>query len=178
MSDSQVRPAELPSHIEDTIRSIAKMHAAHRDGATRYERFISGTMAQMGGARFIGALLLAVSAWIGVNLLCIALGRPPFDPPPFSWLEGAISLLSLLLVAAVVAEQRREDQIGRQREVLTLQLAILSEQKTAKVIALLEEFRRDSPQIHNRVDNEADELSQSASPQTVLDAINQSGESA
>jgi len=52
-----------------------------------------------------------------------------------------------------------------------LELAILSEQKTAKVIQLLEEFRRDSPQIHDRVDEEAEKLGQPSNPQSVLDAI-------
>jgi uncharacterized membrane protein len=175
MTETQFRPGELPAHIEEIINSINKMHDAHRDGATRYERIVGGATALMASSGFIGALILMVAGWVGFNLLCASLGRPPLDPPPFSWLEGGISLLSLLMVAAIVAEQRREDQIGRQREFLTLQLAILSERKAAKLIALFEEFRRDSPQIHDRVDKQAEELSQSASPQTVLDAINQRG---
>lgn len=178
MTESQFRGVELPAHIEEIIHSINKMHDAHRDGASRYERIVGGATALMSGSRFIGALILAVVGWIGFNLLCATLGRPPLDPPPFAWLQGGISLLSLLMVAVIVAEQRREDQIARQRGFLTLQLAIMSEQKTAKVIALFEEFRRDSPQIHDRVDKQAEELSQSASPQTVLDAIKNSGRTA
>ena len=49
--------------------------------------------------------------------------------------------------------------------------AILSEQKTAKVIELLEESRRDNPLIHNRVDQEADVMAKPADPKTVLEAI-------
>lgn len=175
MTESQFRPGELPAHIEEIIHSINEMHDAHRAGATRYERIIGAATGLMAGSGFIGVLILMIVGWIGFNLLCASFGRPPLDPPPFAWLEGGISLLSLLMVAVIVAEQRREDQIGRQREFLTLQLAILSERKAAKLIALFEEFRRDSPQIHDRVDKQAEELSQSASPQTVLDAINQSG---
>jgi hypothetical protein len=52
-----------------------------------------------------------------------------------------------------------------------LELAILSEQKTAKVIQLLEETRRDNPLIHNRVDQEAEAMAQPADPQSVLAAI-------
>jgi hypothetical protein len=36
---------------------------------------------------------------------------------------------------------------------------------------LLEEFRRDSPHIHDRVDRDAEKLAQPANPQSVLDAI-------
>jgi uncharacterized membrane protein len=52
-----------------------------------------------------------------------------------------------------------------------LELAILSEQKTAKVIQLLEESRRDNPLILNRVDQEAEAMAQPADPQSVLDTI-------
>jgi uncharacterized membrane protein len=52
-----------------------------------------------------------------------------------------------------------------------LELAILSEQKTAKVIQLLEEVRRDSPHIHDRVDQEAEAMARPADPQSVLDSI-------
>jgi len=174
MTEMQERPIVLPPHIEETVRSISKMYADHRNGANRYQRVVSRATALFAGSGFLGALAVGVVAWIGVNLLWIWLGRTPLDPPPFFWLSGVVSLLSLLMVAAIFAEQRREDQIARQREFLTLQLAILSEQKAAKMIALLEEFRRDSPQIRDRIDEQADELSRSASPQSVLDAINQS----
>jgi uncharacterized membrane protein len=50
-------------------------------------------------------------------------------------------------------------------------LAILSEQKSAKIISLLEEMRRDSPSLRNRVDPEAAAMAVAADPQTVLDAI-------
>ena len=48
---------------------------------------------------------------------------------------------------------------------------MLSEQKTAKVIELLEESRRDNPLIQNRVDQEAEAMAKPADPKTVLEAI-------
>ena len=44
----------------------------------------------------------------------------------------------------------------------------MSEQKTAKVIQLLEESRRDNPLIRDRVDQEAEAMAQPADPQSVL----------
>jgi uncharacterized membrane protein len=112
-----------------------------------------------------------VAAWIVANLLAPAIGLKPIDPPPFSWLAGGVSLLSLYMVVLVLATQRREDQLVHRRELLTLELAILTEQKTAKVIELLEEVRRDSPFMRNRVDHEAQAMAQPADPKSVLDAI-------
>jgi uncharacterized membrane protein len=54
---------------------------------------------------------------------------------------------------------------------LILELAILSEQKIAKVIQLLEESRRDDPNIRDRRDPEAETMGQAADTRSVLDAI-------
>jgi len=103
--------------------------------------------------------------------LAASLGHRALDPPPFQWLQGAMTLASLFMVVFILGAQRHEDELSGHREMLTLELAILGEQKTAKVIQLLEELRRDSPQIHNRVDQEADDMAQPADPQSVLKAI-------
>lgn len=50
-------------------------------------------------------------------------------------------------------------------------VAILSEQKSTKIIQLLEKMRRDSPHLTDRLDHEAHAMSASADPQAVLDAI-------
>ncbi len=71
----------------------------------------------------------------------------------------------------ILTTQRRDDQLASYREQLTLELAILSEQKSAKIIALLEEMRRDDPTLKNRIDHEATAMSVAADPQAVLDAI-------
>ena len=77
----------------------------------------------------------------------------------------------------ILTTQRREDQLAGYREQLTLELAILGEQKSAKIIALLEEMRRDSPTLRNRVDEEATAMSVAADPQAVLDAIKETEDS-
>jgi uncharacterized membrane protein len=75
------------------------------------------------------------------------------------------------MVVLILVTQQREDQLAQHREHLILELALLGEQKTAKVIELLEESRRDNPLIRNRVDQEAEDMAQPADPQEVLDAI-------
>ncbi len=161
----------LPAHIEETIRSIAQLHAEYHENATPLQRAVDRMTLMLGHPLFIGMLTAIVVAWISLNLLASALGYRSIDPPPFPTLEAAVSLVSLYMVVLILATQRREDQLAQRRELLLLELAILGEQKTAKVIQLLEEFRRDSPFIHNRVDQEAVTMAQPADPQSVLDAI-------
>ncbi len=58
-------------------------------------------------------------------------------------------------------------------ELLNLELTILCEQKIAKVVALLEEVRQDSPRLHDRVDELAEAMFLPADPQSVLDSMNE-----
>ncbi len=87
------------------------------------------------------------------------------------FLEARSRWASLYTVVLILATQRPEYQLAQLREQLTLELASLSEQETAKVIQLLEESRRDNPLIRDRVDQEAEAIAQPAHPQWVLDAI-------
>jgi uncharacterized membrane protein len=171
MAETTVPPPILPTHIEETIQTIARLHAEHHQNATPLQSAVDRTTALLGRPRFIGVLTVIVVGWISLNLLAAALGYRPVDPPPFSWLGGAVSLVSLYMVILILATQRREDQLAQHSEQLILELVILSEQKTAKVIQLLEEIRRDSPLIHNRVDQGADAMAQPTDPSSVLDAI-------
>jgi uncharacterized membrane protein len=161
-------------HIDKTVRSIAQLHADHHQNATRMERAVDRLKRLLGRPIFIGLLTLFIVGWTGSNLIVGALGLRPIDPPPFVWLLGAISLVSLYVVILVLASQRREDELTQRRDQLSLELAILSEQKATKVIQLLEEARRDNPLIHDRVDQEAEEMAQPSDPQTVLGKIEES----
>ncbi len=166
----------LPAHIEDTVQSIARLHAEHYQQATRLQRTVDRMTALMGRPSFVGFLTVAVLIWVLGNLGAAWAGWEPMDPPPFAWLGGVVSLTALYMTALILATQRREDQLAGHREQLTLELAILGEQKSAKIIELLEEMRRDDPNLRNRVDHEAAAMSTPADPQAVLDAIKDSHE--
>ena len=161
----------LPAHIEDTIAAIAKLHAAHRQETGTLQRVVDRLTAWIGRPRFIALLTAMIACWVGVNLVAVRWGADAWDAPPFAWLQGALGLLALYVTVLILTTQRREDQLAGYREQLTLELAILSEQKSAKIIALLEEMRRDNPMLRNRVDEEAVAMAVAADPQAVLDAI-------
>lgn len=168
----------LPAHIEDTVQAIAKLHADHHLEAGKLQRFVERLTGWIGRPQFIAWFSVLLVAWIVGNLFVSQFGRDPWDAPPFAWLQGVLALLALYVTVLILTTQRREDQLAGYREQLTLELAILGEQKTAKIIALLEEMRRDSPTLRNRVDEEAKAMSVASNPQDVLDAIKESQEAA
>ena len=171
MPDLDAAASILPIHIEETIQSIARLHAEHRANATQHQRVVDRITSLLGRPVFIAVLTAVVVGWVSLNGLAATLGYRPLDPPPFPWLSGAASLASLYLVVLILTTQSRDDRLTQRRELLNLELAILSEQKTAKVVALLEELRRDSPAVRDRVDKQADVMARPADPQSVIDAI-------
>ena len=58
-----------------------------------------------------------------------------------------------------------------ERSYLTLQLNLVTEQKIAKLISLVEELRTDLPNVKNRNDEEADAMKQSIDPQAILEVV-------
>ena len=73
--------------------------------------------------------------------------------------------------AADPVAQRHDDELANRRDQLTLEIAILSERKTAKIIALLEEFASPRPASSDEPDGAAEALAEPSDPQAVLGAI-------
>jgi len=160
-------------HVEHTVRSIARLRAEHHESASRLQRFLALLTGGLARPRSLVIVLIGVILWIGLNLMLAAVGRNALDPPPFFWMSDAVSLLSLFMVVLIIGAQRHEEQLAQRREMLLLELAVRSEQKIAKVIALIEESRRDNPLLPDRNDPGAETLSQPSDPGSVLDAIKQ-----
>ena len=159
-----------PAHIEATIQAIADFQTEHYESATASQRAADRLTDLIGRPIFIVALTILVVGWISLNLGAARFGYRSMDPPPFAGLEIFCSLASLFLVVFVLITQRREQQFAGRQALLALEMALLNEQKAAKIIALLEEFRRDSP-IRDRADASADAMAVPADPRAVLDAI-------
>ncbi len=64
----------------------------------------------------------------------------------------------------VLNTQNRQGRHAEQRSHLDLQVNLLAEQKIAKLIALVEELRRDLPQVRDRVDHVAEAMKESVDP--------------
>lgn len=161
----------LPAHVEEAIRALANFRAEHDLEASPIDRLIAHLTDLLGRPAFIAVLSLVVALWVVCNLTADRFRLSPIDPPPFVWLQGAMSLMAVYMTTLILSTQRRADRLASYREQLTLQLAILGEQKNAKIIQMLQEHRRDNPMIRNQVDEQADAMSSPADPQAVLDAI-------
>jgi uncharacterized membrane protein len=161
---------DFPDHVDKAVRSVTQLHSDHHGRTTSTQRAVNRVAALMGRPWFIALVGLIVVAWVAANLIAARLGVA-IDPPPFAWLEVAATLFSLLLVVLLLVAQKHEDELNAHRDTLTLELAILSEHKIAKVIQLLEELRRDSPQVQDRDDPQAQQMAEPADAGSVLAAV-------
>jgi uncharacterized membrane protein len=162
---------DLAPHIEQTVQAIARLHRAHDERATPIERLVDRLTGLVARPAFIGVIVIAVIGWIAVNIGLRHYTGWSLDRPAFPWLQGAGELVAIVITTLILTSQRRKDELSELREQLTLELATMTEQKVAKLIALMEEQRRDSPQLANRVDTEAEQMSSPADPETVVEAI-------
>jgi hypothetical protein len=65
------------NHIEETIRSIARLYAEHHQNATPLQRAVDRITALLGRPRFIGVLTVIAAGWISLNLLTAACSVAP-----------------------------------------------------------------------------------------------------
>lgn len=166
IADEQ-KPA-LPRHVEEAIEQIAVMHRAHHAEARPSERVTDRAVSVIGTPTFFALSGLFALAWVLLNM---AAGERAIDLPPFTVLEVVSTLIAVLLAILILAAQRRDDRLATRREQMTLQVALLTEQKVSKLIELVEELRRDLPNVHNRVDMDALEMTSPSNHEEALKTV-------
>lgn len=174
-------PGQAPEPPGDSDRDqIGQNLKAILEFYTREEQKISGTQriverfsVFIGRPVFMGVILVFVAAWIGVNVVLQATGIGEFDSPPYIWLQGIVSLGALLATNVVLTTQNRLARLEERRAHLDLKVTLLTEQKAAKLIDMLEELRRDLPDVKDRDDPAAAALRQSMNPDGVLAALDE-----
>jgi len=168
MVESAPTPA---TEFDESFQAISDLHAQHYRKATPVQRLLDGAVAKLSHPVLLVGLTFGIAVWISVNLSMIWAGTHPFDPPPFQWLQSSASIAAVYIAVLILTTQRREDVLARHRDQLTLELAIMGDRKSAKIIELLEELRRDTPLVLNRVDDDAAAMAKPTDPGAVLSAI-------
>lgn len=165
-----------PEHdlIEENIRAVLEFYSNESQKISSSQRILERISHQIGQPLFLALILLFVALWILANSLLHAFGRWQFDPAPYSLLQFIASLGALLTTIAVLSRQNRLAKLADRRAHLDLKVTMLTEQKTAKLIALLEELRRDLPNVKDRHDPEAAALKSSMNPEGVRATLDQS----
>ena len=164
------------SQISQNIGAVQDFYSREHLKLSHSQRMIERFSRAIGRPAFLGVTTLAVATWMALNVVMHRLGWAEPDPAPFFWLQGVVGLFSLLTTTVVLIKQNRLAGLAEQRAHLDLKVTLLTEQKAAKLIDLMEELRRDLPNVKNREDPMADALQQSMNPGLVLAALDENVE--
>ena len=154
------------------VESVASIRARAEQRLDRHQRMMEVLTAALGRPRTVYVTLSFVVGWVAFNLVMPKLfGWQRIDPPPFFWLQGMVALSALLMTTLVLITANRQTRDAEERSHLDLQVNLLAEHKVAKLIALVEELRRDLPMVRDRIDREADAMQEAVDPQAMLQAL-------
>jgi uncharacterized membrane protein len=154
-------------------QAVIAFRARQHEAVGRHQRLIERVNLALGRALTIYITLAIAIAWVAFNLAAPTFSWKVVDPPPFNRLQGAVGLAALLMTTMVLTTQNRQARDAEQRSHLDLQVNLLAEQKVAKLIALIEELRRDLPNVLDRKDALADAMSNAVDPGALIEALSQ-----
>jgi uncharacterized membrane protein len=175
--DSPVNPKSGQDQISQNIEAVLEFYTREEQKISISQRTLEKIGSLIGQPAFLGIIILFVFLWTLTNLILRKYSLAEFDPPPFLWLQGIVGLGALLTATIVLTKQNRLAKLEERRAHLDLKVTLLTEQKAAKLIDLLEELRRDMPNVRNRQDTEAESLQKSMKPDMVLATLDESEKS-
>lgn len=159
--------------VEESIETIVALHVHAEQNVNLHQRAIERITSAAGRPLFFYLTLLVIVAWVVLNLALLVLRHAAIDPPPFYDLQGFVGLAALLITTMVLITQRRQSAKDERRMQLNLQINLIAERKVTKLIELVEELRRDLPQVKNRHDPQAEAMKEYIDPHEVLRTLSQ-----
>lgn len=165
----------LSEQVIKNIEAIIGFQTKQKQRLPWSDRIVEKIAAFFGKSEFLYLQLLFFTTWA----ICshVAPQLLPFGLPLFDVKEMGVDIAALLIATGVLVQQTRQDRLAEQRSHLTLQINLLTEQKIAKLIELVEELREDLPTIRDRHDLQAKIMQQATDPQIVLDILQENLES-
>ena len=164
---------ELPGLAKDNLELVASFHDREDAAISGIQLAIERISAFFGSPWYFAFCVLFISSWMIVNYWGAHAGWRMVDEPPFSLLQGLVSSNALLLTVAVLIRQNRMARMADHRSHLDLQINLLTEQKAAKILKIVDELQRELSALRGRPDAQVEELSKPADANALLHAIKQ-----
>jgi uncharacterized membrane protein len=130
------RSGNVPHPAAENIAAIVRLEEEADRGRSRSERLADAIAAFSGNLRAVLIQIVGVAVWIGVNTGAFHI--TPFDPYPFGLLCLLVTIEAVLLATFVLIKQNRMSRRADERGHLALQVNLLVEQETTKVLQLVD----------------------------------------
>jgi uncharacterized membrane protein len=167
----------VSEQIIKNIETITHHQERYQANATTAQRILARLVSIFGTPEFLYFQIIFFIIWeIYGHLVALRILPPTF--PQLDLREQWLDLASLFISTGVLVYEKRQEKVSEDRSHLMLQLNLITEQKIAKLISLVEELRTDLPNVKNRNDEEAELMKQATDPQVILEVIHQISEPA
>jgi uncharacterized membrane protein len=160
----------IPEQIIKNIETIANHQERYQSQATTAQRILEKIVSVFGTPEFLYFQVVFFIAWEFCDRLADS-HILPATFPQFDLRGQWLDLASLFISTGVLVYENRQEKVNEERSHLMLQLNLITEQKIAKLISLVEELRTDLPNVENRNDLEAESMKQATDPQVILEVI-------
>ncbi len=160
----------LPSIISENIDAIIGAEQAANRRRSRSEAIYEFVAGSFGTLNFVAFQLIGVILWATINAGLMPPVRP-FDPFPFPILNQIIALEAVLITAFVLMKQNRMSKLADRRAHLALQINLLTERETTKIIGILLEIGKRFDIHHKVLDEESRQLSEMLTIETLIEAL-------
>jgi uncharacterized membrane protein len=173
MSDEQGGVAKddaLSETIDRNITALLSHEAEQHRRATLQDRIADRITAFAGSMPFVYVHLVVFGAWIVLNLVPPPWLRP-WDPT-LVILAMVASVEAIFIATFVLISQNRMAEIAERRANLNLQISLLAEHETTRLMALVSAIAR-RLDVKTNVDSEVRELQRDIGPEDVLSRIEQ-----
>jgi len=161
----------IPPPVRQNITTIAELLRSFEERASGHQRAIEAIIRRVGRPKTLYGLVALVAAWMIYNVVARWMTWPLFDPPPFNLLCTILSVFSAAVTTMVLTAQLRLRGDSERRAHLELQVSLLAEQEATKVIQMLEELRRDLPNVRDRHDEMAEAFQEAIDPKSVISTL-------
>jgi uncharacterized membrane protein len=129
------------SAVRENIRAIADLEERFESEIPRGERFADLISTFVGSISFVLVHLAWFGGWIIINTGLVP-GIGPFDPFPFQLLNVLVSLEAILIATFVLIKQNRMSRQSDRRGHLDLQINLLVEKESTKILQILDRMAR------------------------------------
>jgi uncharacterized membrane protein len=168
--NAPLQQENLQEKILQNVEAVVGLQDQKRQNLPKHHRMLESIATAFGRPWFLYAELIFFGVWGLVSHL-IKIDLINLNIPLFSLREEGTDAISLIISTGVLIYQTRQEEASEERTHLMLQLNLITEQKIAKLIALVEELRTDSPGVRDRLDLEAEAMQETTNPQVVMDIL-------
>jgi len=160
----------IPPYVHEHIDAVIEAEQAVQRSRSWSEVVYEWVGGFIGTLSFVVIQVLGILLWVAINA-GFAPPLRPFDPFPFPMLSLILTSEAVLVAAFVLMKQNRMSKLADRRTHLDLQINLMTERETTKIIGMLLEIGERLEIQHKVLDEESRQLSRLLVIETLIETM-------